>query len=316
MVKESRLSIIFSLTLWLLIFSSNVLAQQDPHFTHYMFNQSMYNPAHYGLSDGISATGIYRNQWLGMKDPEGNIVSPVTIQASADAPIRLIHGGVGISVMQDKIAFTKNMNVKLGYAYHANIGRNVLSIGTNVDLSNISHDNEKYQTTDNEPINISKEEASMVTDMAVGIFFKAPNYYISLSSNKVLESKSKSNIAFDNTRHYFMSFGYQFTHPAYQGFEFMPSAIIYSDSKTVQSNVSFVAKYNNKIWGGVGYRFQDAVNLLVGMKFNDIEIGYSFDVPMNGLGIRTFGSHEILARYVFKIEREKSKTGHRNTRFL
>ncbi|MDD3737815.1 MAG: PorP/SprF family type IX secretion system membrane protein [Lentimicrobiaceae bacterium] len=320
MTNKSYL-IILLVTTVMFIAGKDSYSQQDPHFTHYMFNRSIYNPANFGLSDGISVVGVFRNQWLGFKDPEGNIVSPVTVEATADAPIRILHGGIGFGVMQDKLGFTSNLDVKLGYAFHAYIGNNLLSIGANVDLNNVSHDNSKYITTDNEPVNLGgNDKGAVVTDMAVGLIFKNPKYYISLSSNKVLETKKElegqSSIALQNRRHYYANVGYNFTLPAYPNFVFMPTALIYSDGKVFQTNFMAMAKYNNKIWGGVGYRFQDAINLIIGTEFNDIEIGYAFDIPISGLGIRTFGSHEIMMRYLFKIERQKTNTGYRNTRFL
>ena len=59
----------------LLVFALSVLAlglraQQDPQFTHNMFNHAFVNPGSYGLSDGITVTGIFREQWVGFKDKD------------------------------------------------------------------------------------------------------------------------------------------------------------------------------------------------------------------------------------------------------
>jgi hypothetical protein len=75
-----------------------------------------------------------------------------------------------------------------------------------------------------------------------------------------------------------------------------------------------MARYNNKVWGGVTYRIQDAVAIMVGVTYKDIEIGYAYDIPTSR--IAATGSHEIMARYRFKLEKEKTRTGYRNTRYL
>lgn len=297
-------------------------AQQDPQFTHNMFNTSFVNPGSYGFSDGIAVTGIYRNQWLGFKDEEGNNVNPVTFLATADAPIRFLHGGVGIAISQDELGFTKNMGIKVGYSYHFNTGNAKIGIGINGDFNSQSNDFSKYITTeDSDPLlSGASSDGVMISDMAAGVFIKKPKYYLSLSTNKVLETSKDlsgtSGLMYKNRRHYYLGFGHDLTFPAYQNYVFTPSVYLKSDGSTVQIDVNAIARYNNKVWGGVSYRLQDAVCLMVGFALKDIEIGYSFDIPTSGLSAKTFGSHEIMARYVFKIEREKTRSGYRNTRFL
>jgi len=75
-----------------------------------------------------------------------------------------------------------------------------------------------------------------------------------------------------------------------------------------------MARYNNKVWGGLTYRINDAVALMIGMAYKDIEIGYSYDIPTSQ--IASAGSSELMVRYRFKLEKDKTRTGYRNTRFL
>jgi hypothetical protein len=75
-----------------------------------------------------------------------------------------------------------------------------------------------------------------------------------------------------------------------------------------------MARYNNKVWGGLSYRISDAVSLMIGVVYKDLEIGYAYDIPTSQ--IAATGSHEVMVRYRFKLERDKTRTGYRNTRFL
>ena len=81
---------------------------------------------------------------------------------------------------------------------------------------------------------------------------------------------------------------------------------------------SAMAKYNNKFWGGVNYRVQDAVSIIIGMQYRNLNIGYSYDITTSALGSqgRSSGSHEIMIGYCFKIEIEKPRRSYKNTRFL
>lgn len=302
-------------------FATRLFAQQEPQFTHNMFNNSYINPGHYGSGEGISITGILREQWLGFKDEEGNKVAPQTYLITADAPIRFLHGGVGVGVSQDKYGFFKDMAVRLGYAYHLRLGSGTLGIGVNGNFNNKSLDNSKFVSVDpnDQVLSSISSEGTMISDMSAGIFYKSTRSYLGLSSTQLLEtskelSKNGNLAAWKNRRHYFATYGRTFTMPRFQGYEFTPSAFLKSDGKTVQADLNLMVRYNNKVWGGASYRLNDAVAIMAGLAFNDVLIGYSYDIPTTRVGAT--GSHEVMVRYVFKIEREKPRTGYRNTRYL
>jgi type IX secretion system PorP/SprF family membrane protein len=305
----------------LLAASMGLKAQQDPQFTHNMFNHAFVNPGSYGLSDGITVTGIFREQWLGLKDETGTKVAPETFLLTGDAPIRFLRGGIGVGIAQDKEAYTKNMLVKLGYAYHLNLGNAKLGIGLNANFNNKSIDKEKLNPVDqSDPVIAGLSSAAvMISDMSVGVFLQKPRYYIALSSTQILETKKAPAtvdgvVFYKNRRHYYLTGGHDIILPAFQGYVFTPSVFIKSDGNTVQADLNIMAKYNNKVWGGLTYRINDAVAIMVGVAYKDIEIGYSYDIPTSQ--IAATGSHEIMARYRFKLEREKTRSGYRNTRYL
>ncbi len=299
--------------------SMGLRAQQDPQFTHNMFNNAFVNPGSYGLSDGITVTGIFREQWLGFKDYNNEKVAPETLLVTADSPLKFLHGGVGLGIAQDKEAQIKNMLVKLGYAYHLNLGNAKLGIGINANFNNKSINKEKLNPIDESDPVIAGLSADgvMITDMSVGVFLQKPRYYVAFSSTQILETTKSSGEGvgfYQNKRHYYVTGGHDITLPAFQGYVFTPSVFLKSDMNTIQADINLMARYNNKIWGGLSYRINDAVSLMIGMAYKDLEIGYSYDIPTSQ--IAATGSHEIMARYRFKLERDKTRTGYRNTRYL
>ena len=301
--------------------SEGLKAQQDPQFTHNMFNHAFVNPGSYGLSDGITVTGIFREQWLGFKDDEGNKVAPETFLLTADAPVKFLRGGIGVGIAQDREAFTKNMLVKLGYAYHLNIGNAKLGIGLNANFNNKSIDKDKLNPIDeSDPVLMGlSADGVMISDLSAGVFLQKPRYYLSIASTQILETEKSPGTAdgvafYKNRRHYYFTAGHDITLPAFQGYVFTPSVFLKSDGNMLQADINIMAKYNNKVWGGLTYRINDAVALMVGVAYKDIEIGYSYDIPTSK--VAATGSHEIMARYRFKLEKEKTRTGYRNTRYL
>ena len=303
------------------VISLGLKAQQDPQFTHNMFNHAFVNPGSYGLSDGITVTGIFREQWLGFKDDEGNKVAPETFLLTADAPIKFLRGGLGVGIAQDREAFTKNMLVKLGYAYHLNIGNAKLGIGVNANFNNKSIDKDKLNPIDeSDPVLMGlTADGVMISDMSVGLFLQKPRYYLALASTQILETEKSPATAegvafYKNRRHYYFTGGHDITLPAFQGYVFTPSVFLKTDGNILQADINIMAKYNNKVWGGLTYRINDAVALLVGVAYKDIELGYSYDIPTSK--VAATGSHEIMVRYRFKLEKEKTRKGYRNTRYL
>jgi type IX secretion system PorP/SprF family membrane protein len=318
-------SILYKRSLFIVILLSAVSiglkAQQDPQFTHNMFNHAFVNPGSYGMSDGVTVTGIFREQWVGFKDESGTKVSPETFLLTADAPVKFLRGGIGVGIAQDKEAYTKNMLVKLGYAYHLNIGNAKLGIGVNANFNNKSIDTQKLHPVDeSDPVLMGlSSDGVMISDMSVGLFLKKPSYYLALSSTQIFETKKSPATAdgvafYQNRRHYYLTGGHDIILPAFQGYVFTPSVFLKSDGNIIQADINIMAKYNNKVWGGLTYRINDAVALLVGMAYKDIEIGYSYDIPTSK--VASTGSHEIMLRYRFKLEKEKIRTGYRNTRYL
>lgn len=306
----------------LLLAVTGIQAQQEPQFTHNMFNYSYVNPGHYGLRDGICVGGIIREQWLGFKDSDGNKVAPETFLFNGDAPIRLLHGGAGVSIAQDKYGFFTDMGVKLGYSYHVYLGTGRLGIGAAVNFLNKKLDFSKLKPIDESDPVLSGQSAEgvMLTDMSFGVFLQKPNYYVSLSSSQLLETQksltggASGSGMFKLKRHYYLGTAYDLVFPAFAEYTVTPGIFLKSDGNTVQADINTLVTYNKKVWGGVTYRLGDAFSLMAGLIMKDVEIGYSYDIPMNRVGAT--GSHEVMIRYIFKLEREKIRSGYRNTRFL
>ena len=112
-----------------------LMAQQAPMFTNYSNSYATVNPGFGGLSEGINVMGIYRDQWTGFKDMDGNAIAPRTMLFSGDMPIKVLHGGVSLSVMNDKIGFEDDVNINLGYSEEKETTRLINSKGLDLKKS-------------------------------------------------------------------------------------------------------------------------------------------------------------------------------------
>jgi len=301
-----------------MILDLSSFAQQTPMITQYMFTNMFFNPGFAGNSGGICATGLFRQQWIVFKDVDGNNLSPQTFLLTVDSPIKALHGGVGGSIYQDKIANQQVLAVKVGYAFKMELGSGDFSIGVQLGFQNPKIDFSKFNPAEeNDPLLREKESKSdMLFDISAGLFYKIPDkFYIGLSSDQLLQSQGK-NTNYQLRRHYYLTAGYQWTIPNHPAFELQPSLLFLFDGAAFQLNVSTLLLYNNKFYGGLAYRIQDAVSILAGVNFKGFRIGAAYDISTSSLTKFNSGSVEVMLSYCLKIETDKFRKSYHNTRFL
>jgi hypothetical protein len=90
--------------LLLFLTSINVNAQQSPHYTQYMYNMNIINPAYAGSKENLSFGLLYRKQWLDIED------APTTFSLSGSAPVGK-NVGIGLSIISDRIGPVDENNI-------------------------------------------------------------------------------------------------------------------------------------------------------------------------------------------------------------
>jgi type IX secretion system PorP/SprF family membrane protein len=316
----------------LFFISTSIFAQQDAQVTHNMFNNLFVNPGYAGITKQICVNTILRQQWVGFKDPDGNKVNPETYILSLDSPIRFLHGGIGLSVYNDKLGFENNLGVKIDYSFHLNIGIGTLGIGIAAGFLNKTIDFSKFKPIDlNDQALMSQEkQKTFITDVSFGLFYNIPGKaYVGLSSTQLIQSDMKiPNLNSELVRHYYLVGGYHWVIPSSPSWELSPYLLVKSDLASTSFDFCGMVKYENRFWAGVNYRLQDAVSILIGANpFNapglnpalaNLRIGYSYDITTSSIGKekRSSGSHEIMLGYCFKIVTTPKVTKYINTRFL
>ena len=317
-ITGSKLRMVFSMVLFCAWTVGS--AQQTPVLSQYMFNNMFYNPAYAGNGGGICVNGLFREQWIGFKDNQGNKMAPESMFLTVDAPIRKLHGGVGGSVMLDKIGYFENISVNLGYAFRADLGAGTFAAGAQLQLDNIKLDFSKFKDhviDENDPVLAEEaDQSDLLADFALGLYYEVQDkYYIGISAAQIAQTKGK-NTYYQHRRTYTLTGGYNFILPNYPLWEIKPTAIIQYDQGAFQWNLSGILTYKKKFWGGLGYRFQDAAIILAGLNIKNFRVGMSYDISTSALTNYNSGSVEVMIGYCFKMELEKYRKRYRNTRFL
>ena len=324
----------------LTLFLSSATAQNEGQYTHFMFNRLSYNPAYAGSSGNISATILYRSQWMGLQlqapTPSGEAGSkPTDLLFSFDLPVSWLHGGLGGTFTSEKVGYHDNSTFAIDYAFRIFWGPGTLAAGIEADLQNY-----KFKTSSlfgmndmsgnptnpvssaNDPLVSQQDVSDFLIDVSTGLYYQVPGvFYVSLAAKNLLGSKS-DNLNIHNTRTFYLMGGYEYTFPYNPSLKLKPSALLKTANFSIfQADFACLLDYENIFWGGLGYRRGDAVTFLAGVNFLKImQVGVAYDLTTSKLGFangRSFGSLEIYLNASFQFSTSKrAPTVSGNTLYL
>lgn len=275
--------------------SGKVNAQYDPLFTQYMFNEMFINPAYAGSRDFLSATALYRDQWVGIDG------APKTQTFSIHSPIANKKIGLGFSIMNESIGVEHQTGIFGSYAYRiqtSDVG--FLSFGLQGAVINLQENYLDVIEHDQGDIQFSENVHKIVPNMGFGIYYKTEKYYAGFSIPRLVENRldiSSTDVIVNkfNTRnwHYFLTGGYVFN--LSENIKLKPQIMMKAvDGAPLQVDGTIMALFNEILWVGSTYRSEDAVAFIAQFQVNkQIRIGYSYDYTTSQLNNYGNGSHEI-----------------------
>lgn len=284
-------------------------AQQDPLYSMYMFNHMAINPAYSGSLDQIQAIGQSRRQWLSFPG------APQTSCFALNGPLKKENMGLGFSFINDRMGVMKTNAFMASYAYQIRFNRSRLSFGLQTGVRNFSIPlSEIKLSPGNEFDNSFADNVSQWNlNFGTGAFWYGDNWYAGFSiphiHNTLLGKQQISTVYDARLRtHYFLTGGYVIRlNPT---FRLKPSVLI----KNVTGAPLQIDLNANYYWLdlagiGVSYRNGSALAALAEVQVNkNIRVGYSFDQAINGLNGYSGGSHELLVRWDFGFNKNKTVT--------
>ncbi len=70
-------------------------------------------------------------------------------------------------------------------------------------------------------------------------------------------------------------------------------------------------------FGGIAYRWDDAISVNLGAEFKNVLLGYAYDIPTSRILKASSGSHEIVVGYRLKLDFSgKNRNKHRSIRLM
>ena len=284
---------------------SKSYAQQDAHFTQYMFNQMYFNPAAAGLEQGFRGGLLYRNQWTGYKGLNDVGGAPQNILFTGSMPINGTNTAVGLVINNDKIGPLSDLQASLNGAYHFKLKSGKLSAGLRLGIYSRSISSTDLRVNDpNDPVylNLQGSSGQIVPDFGFGLYYSSDKMFAGLSTTHLNEpqfdfSGTKSPL----DRHYYIMGGYNLD--LSPDIVLTPSFNLKYDSKVLQYELSAIARFNNQFLGGLAYRQGDAVSAILGATFlqNKLRVTYSIDLTVPATEAKRPTSHEFMVSYFHPI---------------
>ena len=288
--------------------SISTYAQQNPMYTHYMYNTLSVNPAYAGSREALTVTALHRSQWVGF---EG---APSTQTITMHSPLPNHNVGLGLSLTNDKIGPISNTGVVANFAYRIPLTEKSklalgLSGGVNImqaDLSALQLDQQ------NDPVFVNNINNHVTPNFGFGTYYSRERFYDGVSVPNLLEnsySTIESNggtLIAKEQRHYFLIAGavLNLSH----NLAFKPTTLVkVTAAAPIQVDLTASFIIMDKLLLGAMFRTGDAVGALVGIDITDqLHLGYSYDWSYGlNTGIYNKGSHEIVLRYDFIFASKK-----------
>jgi type IX secretion system PorP/SprF family membrane protein len=280
------------LLVFIAVFSTQ--AQQAPHYTQYMYNMNVINPAYAGSKENLSFGLLYRKQWV---EIEG---APSTFSLSGSAPVG-DKIGAGLSIISDKIGPVQETNVYGDFSYTLKLaGEHKLAFGIKAGATfhKIGLNSEIAPTLPVITDDAYREDTNDVKpNIGTGIFYYTNKYYVALSVPNMLSS---AHLDYNGRKygttasHYFLTGGYVFD--LSPNTKFKPFAMVKSAfGAPISFDISTNFLFNEKFEVGATYRRQDSFGAMVNYSISpSLRIGYAYDHIISDLKIATPSSHEFI----------------------
>lgn len=317
----------------LLVVVQEAAAQQQPHYTQYVINNYILNPALTGIENYTDLKIAHRQQWSGFTD------APVTTYLTLHAPLgkkddRITatsfdipgenprgksyweeytaaepHHGIGLKILNDRTGPLNRFGAYVSYAYHIGISpQTSIAAGFEGGLRNVSLNTSKLDFGQANPVDpavaATGEINSLKPDFGFGLWVYSASYFLGLSAQQVIPQKiyfSENHLQAAGSKlvpHFFATAGYRFALD--DDFSALPSVMVkFIDPVPVQVDLNMKVQYRDLVWAGMGYRIKDGVSGMLGINVsNTFNISYSYDYTTSLIQHYSHGTHEIVLGFL------------------
>jgi type IX secretion system PorP/SprF family membrane protein len=276
-------------------------AQQRAIQSLYMFDPLLMNPAFAGSQIQLSATSIYRNQWVNFDG------APKTFTATAHSGFKQNRVGLGLIAGKDVIGVHDETSLYFAYSYKLPLSRfdknKTLAFGVQGGFNNLTSD---YTLT------ISREDdkfgvfRSFNPNFGAGLYYKSSKGYAGFSvpfflNSQLLTAQNAFESSARRYRYYYLTGG--FTKQLSKQIKIVPSTLIrFQEKAPISFDATLITVLYDVVGLGASYRLGDSFIGLFELQLNEnFHVGYAYDFTSSDLRAYSNGTHEIMINYRIKI---------------
>ena len=304
----------------ILLTFSVVVRAQDIHWSHTPESRAMINPAENGIDTLLKSTLIYRNQWRSL------ITAFQTTGINVNTPL-LKGWGAGITYYNDRAgsAGWQQNNAIISTTYTQKIKEVSVTLGLGLGLDQKSVDMDKFILPSQIDPNLSitpYSGAALATkstsfDNSIGLFASCPFdkslLEVGLSAGHLLANDL--NVLGNPDARYKQLYTFN-THVLYNlnaNWEIDPYFTYQNQAKfqkiVAGSRINYTQN-GNKIYGGLGYRMNDAVMGQIGFSQGGFRAGISYDYTLSSMkgNVGSSSAFELVIGYDIAFKKKKVST--------
>lgn len=293
----------------LVLFAATLSAQEQPHYSLYMFRQSLINPAALTTFDRISGAGFFNAQMVGFKG------APIVGALDVSFPIGKTGLVTGLCIQQDKIGATYKSTIGVGLGYRIKLNpNNYLAFGLNANAYMINADFTQLNVQDPlDPSLTSNFSTFWSPNFKLGAYYFRKNLYVGFAVGNILtvnlpnflNPQPSIDARFQDV-HFYINAGWQKRFHK-DTWKFQPSVLIkqIAGSPTqFDVNVQFV--YHEAFGFGVSYRSLNTILAQINYTHkNTFMIAYAFNMGLGFANRTNYTGHEVMIG--FNIPQSKNR---------
>ena len=314
------------------------IAQQRSHYTQYILNNYILNPALSGIENYTDLKISARDQWVGLSGAPRTVYLTVhgpigkkdykTAATSFNVPgenprgnsywesytASEPHHGLGLSIVNDKTGNFNRFTSVVSYAYHLGLSpRTNLSAGFAAGFTTIGLNADGKAFFGPDPSDpaiggaIAGELRKIKPDLSVGLWLYSADYFVGLAAQQVIPQKlsfvDDATLATTGKLipHTFLTTGFRFL--INNDINAIPSVMIKYINGAFRNNYQAEAnikfQYSDLLWVGASYRQFDGYAAMLGINIgNTLNVGYAYDFTKTDLQTYSRGTHEIIVGFL------------------
>ncbi|MCS6933855.1 MAG: type IX secretion system membrane protein PorP/SprF [Chitinophagales bacterium] len=302
----------------LLILALGAQAQQDAHYSLYMFNGLFLNPAYAGSHEVLDMMAIYRHQWAGIDG------APRSGNGCIHSPLRRNQYALGLTIAGDRLGLTRSFTATGAFAYRIPVRKSKIALGIQASGTYYAQRNSDAIPAEllaqgyNDAI-YAVDRNVLIPNVGAGIYVYGKRYYVGLSAPHLIPMKLDEGVAASMStalarqyNHYLLTAGCVFgkeTAPVKVRPSFLMKYVKGLPKGIPDFDGSLALLFVDRFWLGGTYRVAAGTDNRTGtaaivwfeaLLTNRLRIGYGFDYALSGLNkFARWGSHDIMIGYEF-----------------